>query len=56
MGEATMTVVEGDARRIEGMREEGDGKGCNDDCWRCRDEGGRDDYVRFGIRVGTRRV
>ena len=46
-------VVEGDARRIGGMREEGDGRDCIDDRRRCRDEGGRRGCVRFGIRVGT---
>ena len=44
------------------MGEEGDERGCNDgrcrndDCWRCKDEGGRSgersDYVIFEIRVG----
>ena len=53
MGEAVAMVVKGDARRIGGMREEGDGRGRNDNHWRCRDEGGRSGCVKFGIRVGT---
>ena len=31
MGETAMTIVRGDARRIGGMREEGNGGGHNDD-------------------------
>ena len=30
MGEVAATVVKGDSRRIKGIREEGDGRGCND--------------------------
>ena len=53
MGEAATTVIGGDARRIGGIREEGNGRGRNDDHRGCRDEGGRSGCVKFGIRVGT---
>ena len=38
MGEAAIMTVIQDARRIGGMREEGDGRGHNDDRRKCRDE------------------
>ena len=53
MEEVVATVIRGDARRIRGMREEGDGRGYSDNSRRGKDKGRISGYVRFGIRVGT---
>ena len=62
MGEAATKVVKGDARRIGGISEKGNGRGHNDgrgrsdNHRRCKDEVRRRGCIKFEIRVGTIRL